>query len=424
MIYEGIDGNAVYKAAKQIQGSGGPTLVDADGWRHIICSRSYGNASTELCETIADLAKKLCRDPINPDTLNEFTANRLIPLDKGEDNDGNPGVRPVGVGEILRRIVGKVVVKNIKEDIIEAAGPLQTCAGLESGIEASIHAMRKIFEKEETEAVLLVDAENAFNNLNRKAALHNIKEICPPFFRYLSNTYQTPSKMIINDQVKVDHVLSEEGSTQGDVAAMGMYAVGIRPLINILNEGTDSSLCQQVWYADDSSAAGQLKEMRKWWDILNMAGPKFGYFPKPSKTILIVKNLQLFEQAEALFSDTGIKITLTGERHLGAVIGNEDFREEYIIGKIEKWVQDIEQLSEIAEEEPQLAYTAFTKAMCMRWCFLQRTIPNTRDFFIPVEEAIRDKLIPALLGGRVNETERKIFALPVRYGGLGILNPV
>ena len=106
VIYEGIDGNAVYKAAKQIQGLGGPALIDADGWRHIICSRSYGNASTELCETIADLAKKLCRDPINPDTLNEFTANRLIPLDKGEDNDGNPGVRPVGVGEILRRIVG------------------------------------------------------------------------------------------------------------------------------------------------------------------------------------------------------------------------------------------------------------------------------------------------------------------------------
>ena len=41
-----------------------------------------------------------------------------------------------------------------------------------------------------------------------------------------------------------------------------------------------------------------------------------------------------------------------------------------------------------------------------------------------MEEAIRDKLIPALFGRRVNEIERKIFALPVRYGGLGILNPV
>ena len=164
VIYERIDSTAVHKAAKQIQGSGGPTLIDADGWRHILCSKSYGKASNELCEAIADLAKKLCREAINPDTLREFIANRLIPLDKGEDKEGNPGVRPIGIGEILRRIVGKVVVENIREDIIEAAGPLQTCAGLKSGIEASVHAMRKIFEKDDTEAVLLVDAENAFNN--------------------------------------------------------------------------------------------------------------------------------------------------------------------------------------------------------------------------------------------------------------------
>ena len=56
--------------------------------------------------------------------------------------------------------MGKVVVHSIKEDIITAAGPLQTCAGLKSGIEASIHAMRLIFEDDETEGVLLVDAEN------------------------------------------------------------------------------------------------------------------------------------------------------------------------------------------------------------------------------------------------------------------------
>ena len=246
VIYERIDSTAVHKAAKQIQGSGGPTLIDADGWRHILCSKSYGKASNELCEAIADLAKKLCREAINPDTLREFIANRLIPLDKGEDKEGNPGVRPIGIGEILRRIVGKVVVENIREDIIEAAGPLQTCAGLKSGIEASVHAMRKIFEKDDTEAVLLVDAENAFNNFSRKAALHNIKELCPPFHRYLSNTYQIPANMIVNDQVKTETITSEEGSTQGDVAAMGMYAIGTRPLIDILQRETDSSICQQV----------------------------------------------------------------------------------------------------------------------------------------------------------------------------------
>ena len=83
--------------------------------------------------------------------------------------------------------------------------------------------------------------------------------------------------MIINDHEKTDHILSEEGSTQGDVAAMAMCAIGIRPLIDILQDKTDSSSCQQVWYADDSLAAGKLREMRKWWDVLTSTGPKYGY---------------------------------------------------------------------------------------------------------------------------------------------------
>ena len=95
VIFEEIDSTAVYNAAKHIQGSGGPTLIDADGWRHILCSKSYGKASTELCEVIADLAKKLCREPIQPDSLRELVANRLIPLDKGADKEGKPGVRPI-----------------------------------------------------------------------------------------------------------------------------------------------------------------------------------------------------------------------------------------------------------------------------------------------------------------------------------------
>ena len=86
-------------------------MVDADGWKHILCSKSYGNASTELCSAIAELAKKLCRDDIHPDLLHELVANRLIPLDKGNDKKGNPGVRPIGIGEILRRIIRKVVVE-------------------------------------------------------------------------------------------------------------------------------------------------------------------------------------------------------------------------------------------------------------------------------------------------------------------------
>ena len=114
--------------------------------------------------------------------LEAFLACRLIPLDK------NPGLRPIGAGEALRRIAGKVVMKVVKEDIKKAAGCLQLCAGQEAGCEAAIHAMQKIFESNKTEAILIVDAENAFNSINRKVLLRNIEYLCPANVSRFSTT--------------------------------------------------------------------------------------------------------------------------------------------------------------------------------------------------------------------------------------------
>ena len=50
-----------------------------------------------------------------------------------------------------------------------------------------------------------------------------------------------------------------------------------------------------------------------------------------------------------------------------------------------------------------------------------RTIPNTENILVPLEEAIRYNLIPALTGGhQCSDLERKLLALPARYGGLGL----
>ena len=189
-----------------MKGSGGPTQVDSDMWKDFTGAKSLGKAPEQLCQAIAETAKILCTEEVHPSCLEEYNACRLIPLDKGATKEGTPGVRPIGVGEVLRRPIGKLLINVIKEDITTAAGPLQTCSGLKAGIEAAIHAMHDKFEEDSTEAILLVDAENAFNKLNRKAALENIKELCPPFYRYLHNTYQKPAELIIKDQQKVEKI--------------------------------------------------------------------------------------------------------------------------------------------------------------------------------------------------------------------------
>ena len=103
--------------------------------------------------------------------LEPLLACRLIPLNK------NPGFRPIGIGEILRRIIGKTVARVIKQDVMSSVGSSQVCAGHDAGCEAAIHALHNIFDQHETEAVMLIDAANAFNSANRKAFLHNVKVI-------------------------------------------------------------------------------------------------------------------------------------------------------------------------------------------------------------------------------------------------------
>ena len=60
----------------------------------------------------------------------------------------------------------------------EAARPLQDCAGHSTGSEAAIDAMSQVFVEEGTDGILLIDASNAFNQMNRSVDLHNIQVTC------------------------------------------------------------------------------------------------------------------------------------------------------------------------------------------------------------------------------------------------------
>ena len=105
----------------------------------------------------------------------------------------------------------------MKKDIQEAAGSLQMATGLQSGAEAAINSMKEISDDEQTDAVILVDASNAFNSLNRNAALHNIQILCPQFSTILINTYRLPVRTIVFGS---KDLLSNEGTTQGNNLAM------------------------------------------------------------------------------------------------------------------------------------------------------------------------------------------------------------
>ena len=54
--------------------------------------------------------------------------------------------------------------------------------------------------------------------------------------------------------------------------------------------------------------------------MVRAAGPSYGYYPNPSKMLLMVKS-EILEPAEEMFKSTGINLTDSGKRYLGAMLG-------------------------------------------------------------------------------------------------------
>ena len=190
-LFDLINEQRIFDSALKTTGSAGPSRMDAELYRRLLCSKNFAAEGKTLREEIATLTRNLLTFNYHSSLLEGYTACRLIPLDK------NPGVRPIGVGEVLRGKIGKTISAMFKEEIKEAAGPLQVCAGHSAGSKAAIHAMNQVFNEEGADGVLLIDATNAFNQMNRAVAMHNIRITCKEIALYIINTNRRPSRLLL-----------------------------------------------------------------------------------------------------------------------------------------------------------------------------------------------------------------------------------
>ena len=406
-----ITGAHIHFAASRIQGSAGPSGTDACHWQDVFLR--YGAHSDRLRDSVATLARRLSNEVVPWDDIRALVACRLIALDKC------PGVRPIGVGETLRRIIGKAVCSVTRCDLSDTCDITQLCGGVRCGIEAAIHAVYDLFMDNEEDGwgVLMIDASNAFNSINRQAALWNTRILWPSCSLFVFNTYKGWAPLVVTDSS--EYLYSKEGVTQGDPLSMFVYAVATLPLIDRIghpNAGRD------VWYADDASACAPLDDLMSWFTKLLSVGPSYGYYPEPKKCVLVVSRDRLVDARE-LFINYGVTVT-TSHRLLGGVIGDQPGSVAFIEGRVSEWLAVIEKLVLIAETQPQLSYSAYTRSVQSQWTYLQRVTPGCSSLFASVEDAIVGQLLPALFGCEISSDERDLFSLPTRMGGLNILKPV
>ena len=149
-------------------------------------------------------------------------------------------------------------------------------------------------------------------------------------------------------------------------------------------------------------------------------GPKFRYNPETSKCWLVVKS-QLVKEDGKLFESTKININVNGKQHLGAVIGSQEYNNEYVITKTDQIANKLNNICEIAKLEPQSAYSCFANSFKHKLNDTMRKIPDISHLLKPIDIIILTKSIPAITDGiKINRTQRKLLSLPATYGGLAI----
>ena len=173
---------------------------------------------------------------------------------------------------------------------------------------------------------------------------------------------------------------------------------------------------------DDSSCIGQLEDVKEWFSGLIEKGPAFGYFPQPSKSVLVV-HPSFVDTAESVFGDMGIRV-VTGCRYLGGYVGDNSGKLEYISDRVERWARCVGRVAEAAVHQPQASYVAMVKSIQAEWSFFQRVVPDCAEGFVALRDSINDVFWPALFEGSIDDCEIPLFSLPTRLGGLGLRDPV
>ena len=173
------------------RGSGaGPSGLRPQHLQDIL--RTDAGASASLLAAV-DSFVKMCLDGEVPQSATPFLcAANLVPLKKPPTPEGQVAIRPVAVGETLRRIVSKVAMHSPHTtEEIQSFLPFQCGVGVEGACETVAQGLQQfVCNANGSDWLLLqLDLSNAFNSIDRRAMLEEVRQRVPSLFGWVQTCY-------------------------------------------------------------------------------------------------------------------------------------------------------------------------------------------------------------------------------------------
>ena len=330
-------------------------------------------------------------------------------------NKPAPGdIRPIAVGESIRRLTGKCLCVALKDKAASFFEPSQFGVACPNGAEKVIHGLRACMDKhwfDDDCGVLKIDMKNAFNLVSRQALLSECAKHFPELFPWVSWCYGQHPLLWHS----LGCLTSESGVQQGDPLGLLLFSLVLNILVKAIST-TCSNLLNHAWYMDDGVLAGPRATLCRAITLLQSEGPALGIHINMSKCeVFSSHSLDLYPPGMISSDKPNLVI-------LGAPIGNKEFCSSFVSKGLKNVAGLWSQLEEVGLIDPQVALILLR--LCGALCklvHLTRATPTSliKDALAVFDAGVR-RTFCLCTGVDVSNDAWQQAQLSLGKGGLGL----
>jgi hypothetical protein len=373
-----------------------------------IISLSAGEAGQKALRALTKLCNFLLSGQLPSEICHLLYGASLCALNK---KDG--GIRPIAIGNCLRRLTSKLACFQSRNIVNSYLSPHQLGVATKLGCEAAIHTTRTFVNNDENrgKVLLKLDFKNAFNSVERDCILKEVQCHTPLLYPYLYQCYRNPSTLFFGNHL----ISSSVGAQQGDPCGPMIFSLAIQPIILSL----DSQM--NIWYLDDGTLADYpevvLSDFKKVINLSQEIGLELNFNKCEIFCCSGDTDLKVIKEFQNLAP--GIKIC---DRESLSLLGSPIFDQGFK-NTVEKTIITVENLLNKAELlNRHVTYTLIKNCLFIpKFNFLLRTTPFWKfsNYVNSIDSSLKSCL-ERILNLRLTDLQWRQSTLPIRFGGLGI----